>query len=906
MKKRFYQLGKKAVILSAVAICTLFTANQTFAQGVSINSTGTGTAPDGSAILDLNITTKGFLVPRMTQAQRNAITSPANSLLIYQTDNTPGFYYNSGTPGVPVWTTFGGGSGPTAGNDIDVTGTQVDIETQLDFVSTITSAINPLTLNSGNSVIFQTTGVERGRFTTAGNFGVGDATPASLFTVGSGDLFQVNGSGNLIAINGLTGYSWPAAHASGVLRNNGTGTLTWGAPTISGVAPLTNGTIWIGNASSIATEQTMSGDVTMTNAGVTTIQANAVGSSEITDGTVANADFANMTAYSIKARATTPAGVPADFVINAQSVVGRQAADIINLTAGTDGHVLRRSGGTLDFGTIGGASFGPQTANTVFAGPTTGVAANPTFRGIVPADLAASGANGEVLGITGGALDWVATMTNPMTTTGDIIYGSTTATPSAPARVGAGTAGMVLHTNGTSGAPTWGKVDLTSGSEVTGTTNNTILIGNASGSISPLAGTNMQTLRFNTTPAPVASSNLLNNDVTIGIGGLTTAEVTSSTAKLDIDGDNTGTVSLRLRSGNNFGSSSSTQIAFGYNGGTLYEHLIKSRHQSGSTQGNALEFWLSLSGGAAVRTAFFDGDGGLSLNSLGTTNYTRIVPTAGQGANYLITLPNTVSAPGKGLVATDANGTLAWTTVGSGTVTIITPGTGIVGSTDITTTGTIAVDAANGLTADAGEDKVELGGTLDENTTIAQGNFNMIHNLTGTGDFDVQVGGSTQFIVDATTGNIGIGGTAVTHKLTINGKVKSTGINETSDARLKTNFASIDGALNKILSMNGKYYDWRTSEFPNKGLEEGRQVGVIAQEIEKILPEVVDTDSEGYKSVEYGHIVPVLIEAIKEQQKIIDGQNTTITDLKASLENVLNRVNIIEKNTDLNSSKVEK
>jgi len=72
------------------------------------------------------------------------------------------------------------------------------------------------------------------------------------------------------------------------------------------------------------------------------------------------------------------------------------------------------------------------------------------------------------------------------------------------------------------------------------------------------------------------------------------------------------------------------------------------------------------------------------------------------------------------------------------------------------------------------------------------------------------------------------------------------------------------------------------------------------------LPEVVVTDDDGYKSVEYGHIVPVLIEAIKEQQKIIDTQKSSIDVLKASLENVTNRLNIIENNADLNGSKVEK
>jgi len=62
------------------------------------------TTPDASAMLDITSTTSGVLTPRMIQTQRDAIVAPATGLLIYQTDNTPGFYYYDGT----VWTTFGG------------------------------------------------------------------------------------------------------------------------------------------------------------------------------------------------------------------------------------------------------------------------------------------------------------------------------------------------------------------------------------------------------------------------------------------------------------------------------------------------------------------------------------------------------------------------------------------------------------------------------------------------------------------------------------------------------------------------------------------------------------------------------------------------------------------------------
>lgn len=73
-----------------------------FAQTVGVNTDGNPADP--SALLDIRSTDKGMLIPRMDMSSRDAIATPATGLLIFQTDNTPGFYYNSGTPGTPVWT----------------------------------------------------------------------------------------------------------------------------------------------------------------------------------------------------------------------------------------------------------------------------------------------------------------------------------------------------------------------------------------------------------------------------------------------------------------------------------------------------------------------------------------------------------------------------------------------------------------------------------------------------------------------------------------------------------------------------------------------------------------------------------------------------------------------------------
>lgn len=127
-----------------------------------------------------------------------------------------------------------------------------------------------------------------------------------------------------------------------------------------------------------------------------------------------------------------------------------------------------------------------------------------------------------------------------------------------------------------------------------------------------------------------------------------------------------------------------------------------------------------------------------------------------------------------------------------------------------------------------------------------------------------------------TGGDVGIGTTNPSYDLHVNGRLKTTGINETSDARLKKNVNDIDNALDNVLAMRGVTYQWRKDEYPEMKFEEGTEYGVIAQELEKILPDLVDTDKEGWKSVEYSHMVPLLIEAIKEQQAIIDSQQETI------------------------------
>jgi len=89
-----------------------------------------------------------------------------------------------------------------------------------------------------------------------------------------------------------------------------------------------------------------------------------------------------------------------------------------------------------------------------------------------------------------------------------------------------------------------------------------------------------------------------------------------------------------------------------------------------------------------------------------------------------------------------------------------------------------------------------------------------------------------------------------------------------SDSRLKDNITKISDPLDKVLSISGNTFDWN-----DKSNKEGHDVGLIAQEIEKVLPEAVTTRDNGYLAVDYQKVVPLLVEAVKELSDKVDQQN---------------------------------
>jgi hypothetical protein len=130
-----------------------------------------------------------------------------------------------------------------------------------------------------------------------------------------------------------------------------------------------------------------------------------------------------------------------------------------------------------------------------------------------------------------------------------------------------------------------------------------------------------------------------------------------------------------------------------------------------------------------------------------------------------------------------------------------------------------------------------------------------------------------------TTYTLEVGGT-----IWANGSTITSGSATWSDERYKTDIATIDNALSTIMKIRGVTYNWNRNAFPDLNFSGGEQMGVIAQEVEEILPQLVLTGPDGYKSVSYEKLTPVLIEALKEQQQQIETLNSRIERLEKLID----------------------
>lgn len=136
------------------------------------------------------------------------------------------------------------------------------------------------------------------------------------------------------------------------------------------------------------------------------------------------------------------------------------------------------------------------------------------------------------------------------------------------------------------------------------------------------------------------------------------------------------------------------------------------------------------------------------------------------------------------------------------------------------------------------------------------------------------------------------------YPLDVNGTIRGSNVTP-SDIRYKKNLQELSNVLSDIDSLHGYTYFFRTEEFKDKNFSKTKQIGMIAQEVEKYFPELVSTDENGYKSLNYAQFTAVLLEAIKEQQAEIDSLKKQQLQQKKVLADQLGilseRIEVLEK-----------
>ena len=203
---------------------------------------------------------------------------------------------------------------------------------------------------------------------------------------------------------------------------------------------------------------------------------------------------------------------------------------------------------------------------------------------------------------------------------------------------------------------------------------------------------------------------------------------------------------------------------------------------------------------------------------------------------------------------------------------------GSIGVTDASW-GPIYLSSSNGVVISNSLRMANSNITSNEDLAVGPINNNRLLTLrsSGTGNIVLSPGGAEKIRIDS-SGNVGIGTTSPGYKLDVVGDINSStalrfagtsvctisGCTTSSDRTLKENIKPLTNSLENILKLQGVGYDWKDK----KKYNDNHQVGLIAQDLEKIYPEVVVTDlKSGLKSVAYDHLIAPLIEAFKELNK---------------------------------------
>lgn len=518
---------------------------------------------------------------------------------------------------------------------------------------------------------------------------------------------------------------------------------------------------------------------------------------------------------------------------------------------------------------------------------------------------------------TAAAYSW----TNTHTYSANVTFNSNVyITNTVIANGGSGTAGQVLTSNGSTGSPYWSTlVGVNTAAAYTFT--NTIIFTNTFTTNGRLVLDNIVTANgSNGSPGQVLTTNSLG----VYWSTPTTGTVTSVGSGFGLGGgpiNTTGTLFVVANTGIVSNSSGvfvsntyvNTSADFVVNGSLTFSNV--STFNSNVVIGKAIS--VNSSYGTAGQALI---SGGGTTNNYWSSVVSSVAVTANQlsasfsGANPtlgLVTLSNvvagaytltTITVDSFGRIAGIANGSAGAagvTSVANGTSMTVSgtgsgPYTGAVTVTHATSGVSSGSYTAHGFTVDA-QGHITATAAFRSASTSQQGMVQLTDSYTSTSTTTAATPAAVKVAYDTATGKYGSGsspsfGTVDCSLLRSSGDV----IAYFSDARLKTNIKLIPDALNKINQLSGVTYN--SNEIAAKyGYDTEREhVGVLAQEVQKVLPQVIasapfDIDENGnsksgenYMTVQYDKIVPLLIESIKELSAKVETLNREIEQLKNS------------------------
>jgi hypothetical protein len=822
----------------SVILITIY-GYHSYAQSLAINTDGS--TANASALLDVKSTLKGVLIPRMSRTERNAIITPATGLMIFQ--NAPdsiGFYYYNGT----AWTWILSNSNSdslawrTGGNTGTADGTN--------FIGTKDNI--PFNIRVNNQ--------KAGRIDHIGwnsfyGYQAGNANTSGIHNTAIGYqalISNLSGTNNVaigtVAVNSNTTGDQNTATGYGVMYDNTVGTFN----TAYGFYALYQNKAG-SNATAIGVQSMLYANNTttpFTNNNVALGYESLRGNAPASNNTgLNNTALGYQTLFNNSAGSNnTAAGL---YALNQNTTAGR------NTALGSNALYTQsfNNGGTAwnSFNVAVGDSalYYNQPSATSNGYYNTAIGNQALRTNTIGYQNTATGSLALYSNTTGQlntANGWASLNKNNMgqynTANGGMaMYYNT----SGNYNVALGT--LALHNNVSGSFNTVVGDEAGLGVLNNSYSNNTIagyqagynlttgsdnvFIGNRAG-FNETSGSNKLYISNTNIDPPLVYGDFSTGR--IGFGTITPAE------KLEINGNlkftaasviysNTGTA-LTIRPGDGTGSGGALTIRGG-NAGVV----------SGGAGGD-----LNLTGGANLPS------GGVGYGGLGAPGAVNITGSYGY---------NSVG----GNINIIAGATSCWALPGGNHSDVI-----IKGGQNLVVTDPSSIVLEGGYTI----------GTSCSTTPGSTGGNLVLKSGLGSGT-------GTNGTIQLMNGNVGIGTAAPTQKLHVVGNICYTGaIAACSDFRYKTNINPIHNSLAKLMLLQGVNYYWKTSEYTNMDFSDRKQLGFIAQDLEKIFPEMVFTDDKGYKSIDYSRLTPVLVETIKEQQKEIEEVFTRLNDLEKLLK----------------------